>query len=79
MSPTEEEFIAWREEPVTRWVMAACARAAEENKQAWMESSWESGIADQKELTVCQVRADAYKALYETNYTGWLATHEGDQ
>jgi hypothetical protein len=77
--PSEEEFTAWRDDRVTKWVMSACQKAAEENKQAWLEKSWGSGVADQMELTVCRVRADAYSALHETNYTGWLATHEGEQ
>jgi hypothetical protein len=67
------------DEPVTQWVMAACAKAADDNKQAWVESSWESGQADQAALSEFRTRADAYRALEETNFEGWMATHGQDE
>lgn len=73
--PSEEEFTAWRDDPVTQWVMSACRKAAEDNRQAWLSTSWESGRADQAALSEYRTRADAYRALEDTGYEGWLETH----
>lgn len=79
MTPSEEEFAAWRDDPVTKWVLMACRQAASDCRRHWEETSWANGQADQGLLTEQRVRADAYLALAETDYTGWLATHEGAQ
>lgn len=68
---SEEEFIAWRDDPVTRWVFAGCANYAEGNKRAWTEHSFSTGIADQDFLIECRTRADAYRALADTDFQGW--------
>lgn len=73
--PSEEEFITWRENPITRWILGACAKAAAENRQAWIEASWSAGNADPLLLVELKSRADAYLALEQTAYEGWLATH----
>ncbi len=75
---TEEDFEAWSENPVTRWVFAACMKAADANKQKWVDSSWEFNHANQALLSELRTRADAYAALVETDFDGWLAWHEGD-
>lgn len=75
-NPSEEEFIAWRDHPVTRWVMRACELAADENKQQWVEKAWETGVSDPALLLENRTRADAYRALHETEYEGWKATHD---
>lgn len=72
---SEEEFAAWHDDPVTRWVIAACRKAAEENKEAWVEASWGGGNADPLLLNELRTRADAYQALSETTYFGWVRTH----
>lgn len=77
-NPTEEEFEAWRENPVTRWIMAACIRAAEDNKQLWFEMSWEGGNASPEALIELRTRADAYRAIAETEYAAWAAEHEDE-
>lgn len=76
---SEEEFLAWRDDPVTRWVVAGCRNAADKNKQAWMEASWHGGSADPLALATLRTRADAYMALAETPYSEWLKAHgEGE-
>ena len=77
--PSKEEFTAWRDHPVTRWVMEACRKAAEDNKRHWVEAAWESGTANQAHLIENRTRADAYLALAETQYDGWKGTHDADQ
>lgn len=72
-APTAEEFSAWRDEPVTRFVMAALERNAEECREEWLRQSWETGQADPTILTGLRERADAllgftagYEAFCET-------------
>jgi hypothetical protein len=77
--PSEEEFTVWRNDPVTKWVMTALEKNAELNRQKWIHISWNSGKADQSLLTDCRTLAAAYSDVVETNYDGWLATHEGEQ
>ncbi len=72
--PSEEEFEAWRDDPVTRWIFAACRKAAEENERNWTMGAWATGQCDQLALTEYRARADAYLALQDTEYGGWLAT-----
>lgn len=77
--PTEEEYAAWRDNPVTMWVMRACALAADENRRDWQDKTWISGVADPAHLLETRTRADAYRALHETEYEGWVATHERER
>lgn len=74
-APSQDEFDAWRDNPITRWVMGACAKAAAENRQSWIEASWGAGNADPLLLVELKTRADAYLALEQTRYEGWLETH----
>lgn len=68
---TKDEFQLWREHPITEWVFAALKAASEAQKQAWIDSSWASGVADPRVLIELNTRADAYRALYETEYERW--------
>lgn len=76
MTPSAEEYQAWRDHPITRWIMEACRKAAEDNRRNWATAAWESGEANQAHLTENRVRADAYMALAETAYEGWVETHD---
>ena len=76
---SEEEFAAWHDDPVTRWVLTACRKAADENKAAWIEASWEANNCDPLLLVELKTRADAYLALSDTLYAGWLRTHGEDE
>lgn len=69
---TREEFDAWRDHPVTRFVMAAVMRAAVEQQAEWMDVTWTQGRFASERLQVeLMTRADAYRALVETDYEGW--------
>lgn len=63
-----EEFAAWREDPVTQWVVAELAKASEAQKAAWIEQSWERTDCDPILLTELKTRGDAYSALAEMTY-----------
>lgn len=70
-APTAEEFARWRDDRVTQWIFAAIERGEEQNKQAWMDASWGQGVAAPEFLRELRTRADAYRALIDTDYAGW--------
>jgi len=73
---TEDDFLTWRENAVTRWVFAAAGRAVEAQRIGWEAMSWDTGECDPVMLAVLRTRADAYRALYETTYADWKSLHE---
>lgn len=75
-APTEEEFIAWRDHPVTQWVIRAFDLHAEEQKKAWLEGTWETGNCDSYALLELKTRADTFNAMKEADYSDFLAAHE---
>ena len=68
MTPTREDFARWRDDHVTRWVMAAHKAAADANKADWVNGAWETGQAAEGALQVARTRADAYLAISEAGY-----------
>lgn len=73
---SEDEFLLWREHPVTQWVLAAVVAGAEAQRAEWHRLSWEAGQADPLTLIELRTRADAYMALDETTYAQWRALNE---
>jgi hypothetical protein len=67
-NPTQEEFAAWRADPVTEWVVGELSKAAEAQKAGWVEHSWAGGVCDPVLLTELKTRADAYRSLAELSY-----------
>ena len=72
-APSRDEFATWRDDPVTRFVMAALDRNADECRDEWLRKSWNTGEADQAVLIGLRERADAllgftadYEAFCET-------------
>jgi hypothetical protein len=73
LSPSRDEFAAWRDDPTTRFVMYALQRNADECRDEWLRLSWEGGEADQRKLDGLRERSDAllgftadYEAFCET-------------
>ena len=73
---TEEEFLAWKADPVTVYVMEAYRLMSEEQKAAWCEASWEGGHCDSFELCALRTRADAYKSMSECTLADFAAAIE---
>lgn len=65
---TRDELDAWREHPVTAWVIAALESHAAAQRDEWASLSWEGGTADQLALTELRTRADAYRAVADAQY-----------
>lgn len=64
--PTADEFAAWCEHPVTRFVAKAYEAAAEKQREEWIKVSWGGGKMDPLLHTELRTRADAYMAFLET-------------
>lgn len=73
--PTREDFDRWRDDFVTRWILGACEIYATEQEAEWHRVSWINGGCSEKLLIELRTRADAYRALAETDYTAWLAAN----
>lgn len=74
--PHPEDFAAWCEHPVTRFVAAAWAHAAQAQCEAWMRESWGTGNADPLALLELRTRADAYTAFMEAGLEQYVAIIE---
>lgn len=74
--PHPEDFAAWCEHPVTRFVAAAWMHAAQAQCEAWMAASWSQGVADPAKLIELRTRADAYSAFTETGLDQYAALLE---
>lgn len=72
-APSRDEFDAWRDEPITQFVMAALIRNAEECREAWMDASWHGGNADQRSLDTYKARADALLG-FTADYAAFVET-----
>lgn len=74
-----EDFARWREDPMTRMVFKALRQAADAQKAAWDEMSWNGGVVRgddlERNLLALTTRADAYRSLEELGVeqlTDWL-------
>ena len=78
MAPTPEEFQAWQDHPISRWVFEAIRLNIDEHRQEWERRSWLDGECDQIALVELRSRADGLKALTESSYEGLCETHGQD-
>lgn len=64
-----DDYARWRDDPVTSLVFKALRQAADAQKTAWDDASWNGGRVradDLKDtLQELRVRADAYRSLEE--------------
>ena len=74
--PHAEDFAAWCENPVTRFVARAFERAANKQREAWTEETWVTGVAEPESLAVYRARADAYMAFLETGLERYVELTE---
>lgn len=74
MPPSREDFIRWRDDMVTQWVMKAHAQIAEDAKEQWLSASWGMGQANPLLLKELRVMADTYEAILSTGYEAYCNT-----
>ena len=70
--PDDEDFAQWCEHPITRFVASAYQRAAEKQREEWMQISWEQNRTDPLLLTELRTREDAYNAFLQTVKEGYV-------
>lgn len=76
--PTDEEYEAWRDHPITVFVLDCYDRMADEQKEAWLISSWEAGDANRELLIELRTRADAYRSMGECELGDLVAVNQKD-
>lgn len=74
---TEEDYHAWRDHPVTRWVFGAMGIIADAHKQHWLETSWGTGACSPELLLELRTREDAYRAIIDVSHSQLIETYEG--
>jgi hypothetical protein len=81
--PTDEEFAAWCEHPVTQFVATAYYKATDKQREEWVRSTWNTSKADGQALAEKRLelttRADAYRAFLETNHAAYMKMVTNDQ
>lgn len=75
---TEEDFLAWREQPMTQWFMKAFQNTANLIEAEWKEGSWTTGVADQSALDTLKAKHGAYSSVYETDFSDIQARQNDD-
>jgi hypothetical protein len=76
MTPTEEDFIAWRENVMTQWFFNAYRTTAALTEAEWKEASWTTGVADQEALNTLKAKHAAYSSVYLADFTDIEARQE---
>jgi hypothetical protein len=76
---TAEDFEAWREQPITAWVLSGVQRFADLQADHWGKLSWDSGNADQATLDRLKTRADAYEGLAQLTFEQAQGLHDDAQ
>ena len=76
-APDAQDFAAWCEHPVTQWVAACWQTAANRQREAWVQVSWDQGSNDPLTLMELRTRADAYMAFLETGLDDYAKNSEG--
>lgn len=71
--PSREEFLIWREHPVTEWVFRACQATALEVEKEWTEASWGNRLLPEAnllrdQLLSCRTKADTWNELVGASY-----------
>ncbi len=74
--PHPDDFDAWCEHPVTRFVATAMERRALRTRDAWIAASWGGGVCDPNYLIELRGRADALMTLLEAELSDYAKQFE---
>jgi len=72
---SEDEFLAWRDDPVTQGIIRSLSAMADVQKEGWLAASWDGGRPDQVLLIELRTRADAYRVLAEGSYADFFGVN----
>lgn len=73
---SEDEFLAWRDDPVTQGIIRTLSAMADAQREAWLAASWDAGSTDPVLLTELRTRADAYRVFAEGSYADFFGVDE---
>lgn len=82
---TDEEFDAWRENPVTRWFMRAFATVADANEAIAKDHAWVAATSEQADkidthlMTVLAEKVKAYRSVHEATFEQIQGFAEGSE
>ena len=68
MKITEDDFSAWRENPVTEAVFAALKTKADEAKSNWLTASWDNGNIDPLVLADLRASAESWQYVIDIDH-----------
>lgn len=74
--PTGDEWAAWCQHPVTRFVAAGHQTAADAQRDEWDRMSWSLIPLNEVLRATLMARADAYSAFNETSLEGYVKIME---
>jgi len=82
---TDEEFDAWRENPMTLWFMRAFKTVADENEAIAKDHAWSLATSEQSHqidthlMTVLAEKVKAYRSVYEATFEQIQGFAEGGE
>lgn len=65
---TRDQFLAWRADPLTTWVMEALSAQAAAQKAEWDRVAWVGAHFDAALGQELRVRADTFQSVIEADY-----------
>lgn len=81
---TEDDFLAWREHPVTQWFMAGLIEVAAMNEELVRGAAWNAAKAGQAQAVdhegqnALAIKSDAYRQIATAQFHHIANFHEGD-
>ena len=81
---TEEDFLAWRENPVTQWFMAGLVEVAAMNEALVKQTAWDAACAGQAQAidhdtqNSLAIKAHAYRQIATAQFQHIANFHEGE-
>lgn len=68
LTVSNDDFEAWRDHPVTRWLLTAFGSQAEAIKEGWEQAAWHNDQLDPIDKTRAHARWDILDALSTLSY-----------
>lgn len=79
---SKDDYLIWRQLPVTKWILANLKIAAQLQKLEWDKQTWGQSLSGEvsqispqemrDKLLILKTRADAYSALEEADFESWV-------
>ena len=63
-----DEYEAWTEHPITKLVIAELKKLADDRRDLWMLTSWNTGDSDPNKLAMLRGQAEAFMFLVDAPF-----------